>query len=279
MMTRKAGRALALVVALVLLVLPGTAAQALAAAPRSGELVGNDVSWPQCGDTLPTGQAFAIVGVNNGRANTTNPCLREQLAWARTSTGATNQPRVALYVNTANPGLAGAWWPTSNVYPGGAPSVPNPYGQCDGTGSAACAYVYGYAKAYDNATIRGVANPEQYFWWLDVETMNTWQADKVANRAVLEGMTYYYSKVLRAAGVGIYSTSLQWTIIVGGVGRTTSGTVEPGPSILNGLPSWIAGATTLTGAKRNCDSTPLTGGTVAVTQYVSGDLDYNFACV
>lgn len=241
--------------------------------------VGNDVSFPQCGETLPTGQAFAVVGVNNGRANTTNPCLREQLAWARGSVGGTAQPRVALYVNTANPGHAGSWWPRSNFYPE-ASSVPvaNPYGICLGGNDVACAFMYGYAKAYDNATIRGVPNPASFFWWLDVETMNSWEPDVVANRAVLEGMTHYLQDVLRAEGVGIYSTAYQWTLIAGGVGPVTSPTLIPSPSSLNGLPSWVAGATTLRGALALCASTPLTGGEITMAQFVSGDLDYDVAC-
>ena len=161
-----------------------------AAPPRTSEPVGIDVSWPQCGKTLPKKPAFAIVGVNNGLANTTNPCLAAQLAWAETAPTPplTAQPRVALYVNTANPGRQGSWWPGSNHYAG--VDVANPYGVC-GSGAddfRACSYIYGYAKAYDDATIRGVDDPEKYLWWLDVETENSWQPDKAANVADLEGM-------------------------------------------------------------------------------------------
>lgn len=273
-------------VAAVLLVLglAGTAHAAPGAGGRDDvaghrDTVGNDISWPQCGRDLPVGQAFGIVGVNNGLANTTNPCFAEQLAWAWTSTGTTAQPKAALYVNTANPGHAGTWWPSSNYYPSDSSTpVLNPYGECTGANDAACAYIYGYGKAYDNATIRGVPDPASYVWWLDVETMNTWQRDVAANRASLEGMAFYYAKVLGAAGVGVYSTTYQWRQIVGSVGPVVSGTVEPRPSILNGLPSWIAGATSFRGALRNCSSTPLTGGEVTVTQYVPGDLDYDVAC-
>ena len=55
--------------------------------------------------------------------------------------------------------------------------------------------MYGYAKAYDDATIRGVDNPQDYLWWLDVETENSWQADKAANVADLEGMTAYFKSI------------------------------------------------------------------------------------
>lgn len=242
---------------------------AMAAPPRPADPVGIDVSWPQCGKTLPSGLAFAIVGVNKGLANTTNPCLADQLEWAEATVKdpqATSQPRVALYVNTANPGLAGSWWPTSNFYMG--TMVDNPYGNCATKDFEACSYMYGYAKAYDDAVIRGVDNPEDYFWWLDVETENSWQPNKEANRADLEGMTAYFESI--RADVGIYSTGYQWGQIAGTV---------PSTSNLAGLPSWLAGARTLNGAKSNCSLQGLTPGSrVSVTQYVSGGLDYNVAC-
>ena len=228
------------------------------------------MSWPQCGKTLPNRPAFAIVGVNNGLANTTNPCLAAQLGWAETSPypPLTAQPRVALYVNTANPGPQGSWWPTSNHY--GGVDVANPYGAC-GSGAddfRACSYMYGYAKAYDDATIRGVDNPQSYLWWLDVETENSWQPGKAANVADLEGMAAYFASI--NARVGLYSTGYQWGQIAGAV---------PPDSPLAGLPSWLAGARSLAGAKSNCSLPPLTpGGRVALAQYVSGGLDYNYSC-
>ncbi|BCW75484.1 hypothetical protein NicSoilB11_18090 [Arthrobacter sp. NicSoilB11] len=229
---------------------------------------GNDVSWPQCGQTLPKSQTFAIVGVNNGLANNTNPCLAAELSWARTSKGGTGQPLVALCVNTANPGAAGSWWPSSNTY--GGTTVPNPYGQCtSGSVGAVCSYMYGYAKAYDDANIRGVSNPASYTWWLDVETGNSWSTDRVANRADLEGMSAYFASI--GAGVGLYSTSAQWTQIVGTV---------PATSNLFTLRNWLPGASSSAAAKRRCSDAPLTGGgKVALTQYTSGSFDYDISCI
>jgi len=81
-------------------------AQAAASPARNGSpaatRLGNDVSWPQCNRTLPKSPAFTVVGVNNGLANTTNPCLATELAWAEKSAGGTGQPPVKLYVNTAD---------------------------------------------------------------------------------------------------------------------------------------------------------------------------------
>jgi hypothetical protein len=247
-------------------------ATALAAKPAPAPApaptpLGNDISWPQCGKTLPKGQAFGVVGVNNGLANTSNPCFASELSWAQKSVGGTGQDKVALYVNTANPGLTGSWWPTSNTYAG--TTVDSQYGTCDGSDSAACAYVYGYAKAYDDANVRGVANPSGYLWWLDVETGNSWETNKAANTADLEGMTAYFQSI--GARVGIYSTSSQWGQIAG---------VPSSTSNLRNLLSWIPGARSQSSAQAYCSLAPLTpGSTVTMTQFVSKNLDYDFSCI
>jgi hypothetical protein len=243
------------------------------AVPSPGEgqqsFLGNDISWPQCHGDFPSEQAFAIVGVNNGLANTTNPCLSEQLRWAEDSAGHPGQPTVSLYVNTANPGAAGSWWPENDEYPPGK-EVHNPYGPCRaGDYGKACAYMYGFAKAYDDAYFRGISNPSSYFWWLDVETENSWsRTDKDANRTVLEGMTDFFHSI--GAEVGIYSTGQQWDRIVGRVSSSSN---------LYSLPSWLAGSLNASGAASSCSQEPLTGGgRVVLAQFVSKGFDYNYAC-
>ncbi|WP_314194331.1 hypothetical protein [uncultured Arthrobacter sp.] len=230
-------------------------------------LLGNDVSWPQCSGDLPDDPAFAIVGVNNGLANTTNPCLHQQLDWADDSAGGTGQPRLALYVNTANPGLRGSWWPTNNEY--GGEVVANPYGTCQGQDDAACAYMYGYAKAFDDAYLRTISEPGTYLWWLDVETGNSWSGDRNANRADLEGMADFFHSI--GARVGIYSSARQWGQIVGEVGSASS---------LYSLPSWLAGARTAAEANSMCSAAPLTaGGRVVLTQFVADGFDHDHSCI
>src|SRR5687768_13267508 len=102
---------LSLLTVTIMLALTGSAA----AAPKPGPAatpVGNDISWPQCGRTLPTTHAFGIVGVNGGLANTTNGCLATQLTWAHQAKGGTAQIKAQVYVNTANPGgLNTPSWP------------------------------------------------------------------------------------------------------------------------------------------------------------------------
>jgi hypothetical protein len=233
----------------------------------SGIVLGSDISWPQCGSGLPAGQAFGIVGVNGGRPGTANPCFAEQLGWASGSVGGTSQPAAAVYVNTANPGpFRAEWWPGSDAEVG--LGGPNPYGSCGGTASAACAYLYGYGMAFDAVTRYGVPDPAKRLWWLDVETGNAWSADQVANAADLEGMTAFLQSI--GAQVGIYSTSYQFGLIAG----------QPGPgSKLNGLKSWLAGATSPESAVELCSAPPLTaGGVVALTQFTT-DFDYNYSCI
>jgi hypothetical protein len=243
--------------------------------------IGIDVSYPQCGQTLPTGQGFGIVGVNGGRATTTNPCLSTQLLWAKQSIGTPNQAPIQLYVNTGNPGgLNTPTWPQSNVYAGA--TAPNPYGTCNGSDSLACAWQYGWNRAVDDVIDRftpaaqaaGISTePSVYPWWLDVETANTWKYGSdfafQSNRAVLEGMTAYFQS--RGVTVGVYSTNYQWNLIVGPV---------PAGSNLLGLRNWRAGASDLAQAQSYCALNPLTpGASVIMTQYVFNNLDHNYSCI
>jgi len=238
--------------------------------------VGYDVSYPQCGADLPSGQAFAVVGVNGGRATTANPCLTEQLQWAGRSTGAANgQPPIQLYINTANPGeLRNAidTWPRFGS---------TPYGSCDFGNTLACSWQYGWERA--RTTVEDIfapaaqaagldPDPARYTWWLDVETGNTWQSGSAAaltrNRGALAGTAAY----IRARGgrPGLYSSPTQWRQIAGDVIDS---------SALYRLDSWVAGASLEADAAAACDRPPLVGGArVVMAQYVAGNQDRNLAC-
>jgi hypothetical protein len=258
--------------AALLLGLPATGASA---APSSTP-AGYDVSHPQCGAELPANQAFGVVGVNGGLATTANPCLAEQLRWAAGSTGAVDeQPRIQLYVNTANPGELRhrvSTWPVA---------VSTPYGPCDYGNTVACSWQYGWERARETinevfvpaAEEAGVDPfPASYTWWLDVETENTWQSGSAAalarNRAALEGMAAYI--VARGGQPGLYAVPSQWRRIAG---------VVPADSTLYRLDSWLAGGRSASGAAAACDRPPLAGGgRVALVQYVSGGLDRDVAC-
>ncbi len=252
--------------------------------PSTPSSLGVDVSWPQCGKTLPKDFAFGIVGVNGGLATTTNPCLKDQLIWAKTANGSTAQEKVQLYVNTANPGGLGTdSWPRNNIDPSGA-TINNPYGECVGADNLACAWQYGWNRAQQDVIERFMpaaaqanlpTEPSSYIWWLDVETENTWKLggtefDHQSNVADIEGMTSYLAS--RGARVGLYSTTAQWGQIAGNAVSATSN--------LNGLPSWRPGGASQKTAQDACKAPGLTsGGRTILTQFVSKSLDYNVSCI
>lgn len=265
-----------------------------AASHNGGAATGIDASYPQCGSTLPSGQAFAIIGVNDGLANDYNPCLGAEFHYAETqTTGLTHQAAAQTYLNTADPGNGVADWPSPSQ-PGAYGATTTPDGTCDfaagtsgpGADSTACAYVYGYDMvagiAYAGGSVAGdqaafasatggslVATPV----WLDVETGNSWQSGSsgaAMNVADLQGMVAALkSGASTAAQIGIYSTGYQWGQITGG---STAGDLQ-------GLPVWIPGASRESGAAANCTLASFTGGSVTVTQWFGHPYDGDYSCV
>ncbi len=268
---------------------------------------GYDISFPQCGSTYPSGQAFAVVGVNDGIPNTLNPCFgpsssypsytQSELYWAvSTSSGSSTEPKASVYVNTADPGnvVTGtpiADWPTSGS---------TPYGTCTtttvttstgsvtaGQNSPACAWEYGDVKATQDAAYLQAAaqainaqsppfsvpsTPAGYPWWLDVETTNTWKSGssgQAMNLAVLQGFVVG----LTAAGapsVGIYSLPAQWVAITGGTSASTP--------TLGTVATWLPGASNEAGAQTVCTGPSFTSGAVALAQFPSGTFDGDQSC-
>jgi hypothetical protein len=175
-------------------------------------VVGNDISWPQCGRAYPAPGGFGIVGVNGGRPFTTNPCLVSEYRWARAS------GVVALYMNTANPGVAA--------------------GDAYGYGLDAAQHAYSYATSH-------VSAGPGHVWWLDVETGNSWSADQAANTAVIAGSIAFFSA--RGVHVGIYSTAYQWGRITGGARFPAVPNWVPGARSAAEAPSFCAARRSFSG--------------------------------
>lgn len=233
---------------------------------------GIDVSWPQCGDSLPTDFSFAIVGVNGGRVYKPNPCLGagEQpslLAWAGQDAD--------LYLNTANPGPSvSAYWPHRQVGPRACDTPANP-----GADTTDCAYLYGWNAAADSYQVAleafrslGWADadathlPGDRTWWLDVETANSWRGDWSLNVAALQGAVDFLES-MDVSEVGFYSTPLLWWRVTGGTDAFAD------------HPAWHAGASDRADAERRCvEEEAFTGGEVAMVQWVENDLDFNVRC-
>ena len=71
----------------------------LALEHATGSRYGIDVSWPQCEQVLPDLPIdFAVIGLTDGQAESVNPCLAEQVAWARSV-----KARVGFYVVPEQP--------------------------------------------------------------------------------------------------------------------------------------------------------------------------------
>jgi major membrane immunogen (membrane-anchored lipoprotein) len=240
--------------------------------PVAATSTGFDISYPQCAYALPSSPGFGIVGVNDGKTFTVNPCIPRELAWANFAAN----PVAAFYVNTQNPGPSGtAGWPTNQT----TPDV------CSGANSVACSYDYGwnaaresFANAVSAESADGSTSPTSAAtaspWWLDVETGNAWETIRFS-RSIANG-TYDLAMIqgevaslqnIGVKSVGIYSTSLQWGVITGGSGTS-----------LATIPAWIPGFGSLAAAEAGCNSASFLGGRVAMIQYGSGSYDGDYVC-
>jgi hypothetical protein len=243
--------------------------------------VGYDVSYPQAGENLPSGQSFGIVGVNGGNAGNFNSALSTEYQWAQGSKGNTSQPKASFYVwgETPGPVYAGtviADWPKTGT---------NKYGTCKGAGNLACSFQYGLLKG--QADIRYLDQQTGINGGVDVyidaegdkstaaSNPGTWQQNSANNVAAIEG----FAKAITNAGdtPGIYSDSTQWDAIVGGADYSS----------LSSLPEWEAGGGTVEGAATEMCGYPfIQGAKVAIAQYIQGPYpskavlgtDLNFAC-
>jgi hypothetical protein len=139
---------------------------------------GIDVSWPQCAPSgLPTLQtAFVVVGVNDGRPFTDNPCLAQQVAYAKSHSG------YSAYLN-----------------------LDAPRGEDPTT--------YGRRAALDGLARAHAAGLRPPTIWLDIEVLNHW-ADPTTNVDVINGALHALAR--HHVTAGIYSSVPMWQQITGG---------------------------------------------------------------
>jgi len=220
-----------------------TTGMAVAQGPYSPGTTGVDISWPNCNTSVPS-VTFGIVGVTDGQGYSTSPCIAKEASYFK---------NLSLYVNTG-------WYNQSTHINSTSPKV------CAKGDNNCLAYNYGYNAglyAINAAQSVGVSSAT---WWLDVETINTWNTDVVQNQNSLQG-EYDALVANGATTVGVYSTTAQWQTITGGWH--------------NSWPSW--GATTFSTAKQAqtyCTGHQFTGGPSYLMQYLPGHakLDYDVAC-
>lgn len=229
--------------------------------PRSDPVLGADVSWPQCprgmgiperrtlGAPMPLPRAeFVVIGLTNGPGFTANPCLVDQVTWARE-----RNLMVAAYAVASQPSDA-------RVEEHGADG---PY---DGTTALGALANTGYQQALINVAGLRRAGLNTPVVWVDVEPVADfdWGPDVVANSAVVEGAVEAYADA--GYRVGIYSTPALWAQIVG--------------DLALGLPEWrAAGQTSRAEALSRCGRDwSIQGGEAVLGQWVEAARDQNVTC-
>ena len=211
---------------------------------------GYDVSWPQCSGTqahhLPAGSPrYVVLGLTHGAGHTANPCLVDQLSWARGRGSAIGGYLVPSYPTAAQRSTA----------------TTGAYGVCT---TLRCKLRNdGAAQAADALGVMQQAGLDLPMVWVDVEFRAgpAWSRVDARNRAVLHGVV----RGLRDAGMplGVYTTSYMWQHITGGWRLR--------------VPNWLpAGNGDVGTAKSRCDMTG-TGGRTWLAQYTR-EWDENLTC-
>jgi hypothetical protein len=250
--------AAAAVAALALSVPVGAPPRELAAAPAA-TVLGADVSWPQCsvaqgGYALPMppdDSRFVVIGLTAGLPFAANPCLADQVRWARDRGVPAHAYTVAAHPTNAEVrrhGTRGPWRATTLA------------GRLSNTG-----YAQGVSAV---ATARSVGLAPGVLW-VDVEprARQPWPTGTAAvlrNRAVLLGMLRALSDARQPTGV--YSFASGWREITGGWR-------------LPGLPVWAtAGRSGRAAAAAMCGTPSFSGGPVHLAQWFDDVRDSDLTC-
>jgi hypothetical protein len=235
---------------------------ASAGAEYSSGSIGYDISYPQC-NSLTTmvvapdisSAQYGIIGINGGRAFTTNRCFSPEYA-AATSQGIP----VSFYIN-----MSVAHGQNSSY------GMSGPLGTCGANDQMCQAYTFGWnAAQYANNVVNqaaqslGVATTPTT-WWLDIETANYWSPNKSVNAEAIQGATDFLRGSPNTSTIGVYSVSGAWNSIVGS-------------SFQPGVPLWLAGGHTLARAGTMCSQSSFTGGPVTLVQYAGQSADADIAC-
>jgi LysM repeat protein len=182
--------------------------------------IGLDISYPDCAaPALPAGD-FTIVGLNDGRPFTTNPCFAAQYTAVR---AAGTLP--SIYLNSAY-----------------APSLfRHVTSDCllaatNHEASPALQRAYAIGCSEGEAAQAELAGIEAAALWIDVEPANTWSRHPLLNRATINGFVDYLLTQGSWPVVGAYSADVYWEKLTGGWSEFA-------------LPEWIA-----TGGGRTCSS-------------------------
>jgi hypothetical protein len=223
--------------------------------------LGRDVSWPNCPRGMgipqrltlgkpmpPPGARYVLIGLTNGPAFYPNPCLRDQVAYARAHRLWASAYAVVTYPTPSQLVAYGADGPSTQG------------------GLAGRLWNTGWAQARRNVAHMRAAGLQPPTVWVDVEPVRPpapWSPDVLANRAVLEGAIAAYRKA--GLQVGVYSTPYLWRSVVGDVDY--------------GFPEWrAAGPTSMRAALAVCAGADIQGGAPVIGQRSSVEEDFDVLC-
>lgn len=250
MSTRR--RMLASVVGTAVICLTATALAAPAVpAENTFPYNGADVSWPQCPVggpmPMPTSSAkFVIFGLTGGYGFTPNPCLADQVAWAKkrgkylgaySFTGAPSPAELEKY------GKSGPWKPKD---------LTNRFRNA------------GWAVAKQTIAQMEAAELTVPFVWLDIEpsAKRPWRKTTQKNRAYIQGQVKAYSSVGIKAGFYLSASSFD-LILNKDYERPEWQTVGPRPRAK---------------ALERCDGAPVQKGPIVLVQWWTTDRDFDLIC-
>lgn len=225
------------------------------------EVVGADVSWPQCppgmgipqkrssGQPMPVAAArYVVVGLTNGPGFYPNPCLADQVAWVRE-----RRLMIAAYAVASYP-------PADRIARHGDD------GPFDGSTRTGALANTGYEQARFNVRSMKAAGLPSPMVWIDVEPVPkfAWSKDPEANAAVVTGLARGYEDA--GYRIGVYSTPSLWRGVVG--------------DLELGVPEWrAAGQTSRDEARERCgDDWVIQGGEAVLGQWVEARRDMNITC-
>lgn len=225
-------------------------------------VLGADASWPQCpegmgipqkrskGAPMPTEAAeFVVLGLTNGPSFTPNPCLVEQVAWARSR---------GLMVSA----YAVVSWPAASTL-----AQVKDAGPYDGRTHLGALRNAGYAAASASLRTMHAAGLDVPGIWIDVEPVPDfdWSSSTVDNAAVVEGTARGYHDA--GLQIGYYSVPSLWRRVVG---SWTTG----------GAPEWrAAGETSMAEALARCGPDwSFGGGPAVLAQWIEDHRDRDVTC-
>lgn len=232
-----------------------------ATGPKLGPIRGADVSWPQCpkGMGIPEKQGqdqpmpveaaeFVIIGLTNSPSFTVNPCLEDQIEWARERDLLVAAYAIVSYPDDATVQKLGNEGPYA------------------GSSRLGALRNVGYQAALHNLRTMKDTGLDSPIVWIDVEPVGTfeWSADTEANAAVVEGTVRGYRD--QGLRVGFYSLPSMWSKIVGDLSFEA--------------PEWRpAGENPQSVAEERCGADwSFQGGDAVFGQWVADHRDHNISC-